>query len=166
VRSSCGVCHPEQHLFRLARNATRRAFLLAGRKKTRNKTDSTETWIGCSASELRHFIDLKMQHWNEQYLEQMHPENVEIDHIKPISSATCMQELLMLTHFTNLQPLLKRHNASKSAHWSEQDDTEWRLHVIYNTTREEVYWPHSCPPLNALGVEWKNLALLAEVCER
>lgn len=162
VRSSCAVCEPEHHLFRLARNATGRAFRAVGE----DKRGTTEAWLGCSPAALRAFVARKMERWNERYLEQMHEGNVELDHIKPISAASSLADLRSLTHFSNLQPLLKRHNASKRARWSAQDEAAWREQVLYNPAHEQLFWPEACPPLDALGLEWGGLALLAEVCSR
>lgn len=105
-----------------------------------------------------------MLRWNEQYLEQMQAGNIEIDYIKPISAATSLLDLCALTHFTNLQPLLKRHNASKRARWSARDEAAWREEVLFRPEREHIYWPEACPPLDALGLEWGGLVMLADVC--
>jgi len=153
------VCDPRQHLFRLTRAATRRAF----RAVDQQKTGSTEAWLGCSAATLQAFIRHKMDRWNSQYLEKMHAGNIEIDHIKPISAARSAEDLHALAHYTNLQPLLKSDNASKSARWSASDDATWRRLVLYQSARVDVFWPECCPALPALGVEWGALDMLARV---
>jgi len=40
---------------------------------------------------------------------------IHIDHIKPLSSATCEEDIIALNHYTNLQPLWCLDNLSKGA---------------------------------------------------
>jgi hypothetical protein len=142
---------------RLARNATRRAFKRVGERKT----ETTRAWLGCSDAFLQAFIERKMRRWNEQHAEEMTMANIDIDHIKPISTARTLEDIKSLTHFSNLQPLLKRDNASKSARWSEADEGPWQEHVNNHALNSNIFWPAACPALSALGIEWRGLYLLA-----
>lgn len=38
-----------------------------------------------------------------------------LDHIKPLATATCEEDLIKLFHYTNFQPLLARDNIRKSS---------------------------------------------------
>jgi hypothetical protein len=143
---------------RLARNATRRAFKRVGERKT----DTTRAWLGCSDAFLQAFIDKKIQSWNEQYAEEMTMANIDIDHIKPISTARTREDIQALTHFSNLQPLLKRDNASKSARWCAADEAPWLEHTRNHAVQSEIFWPSACPALPALGIEWRGLYVLAQ----
>jgi len=40
---------------------------------------------------------------------------IHIDHIKPLASATCEEDIIALNHYTNLQPLWCLDNLSKGA---------------------------------------------------
>jgi hypothetical protein len=157
-RESCAHCHPAGHLMRLARNATRRAFRRVGERKTA----TTRAWLGCSDTHLQGFIQRKMQRWNEHNAEEMTLDNIDIDHIKPISTARTVQDITALTHFSNLQPLLKRHNLTKSARWAEGDEAPWARHVSRHDECCDIYWPRACPPLRTLGVQWRALYVLAQ----
>lgn len=81
------------------------------------KESRTYEILGCSYDELK-------LHLENQFTEWMNWENYgnptdglielnktwDIDHIKPLSSATNEEELLQLNHYTNLQPLCSYHN--------------------------------------------------------
>ena len=157
-RESCAHCHPAGHLMRLARNATRRAFRRVGERKTA----TTRAWLGCSDTHLQGFIQRKMQHWNEHNAEEMTMDNIDIDHIKPISTARTVTDITVLTHFSNLQPLLKRHNLTKSARWAADDEAPWARHVSRHDECCDIYWPRACPPLRTLDVQWRSLYVLAQ----
>ena len=158
-RSSCAQCDPAGHLMRLARNATRRAFKRVGEKKSH----TTRHWLGCSDDELQAFIAKKMQRWNEQYAEEMTLANTDLDHIKPISTARTLEDIKTLAHFSNLQPLLKKDNASKSARWCAADEGPWLEHTRNHAMNSSIFWPSACPALSAPGIEWRSLHVLARV---
>jgi len=66
--------------------------------------------IGCSHAQLKDHIE-------KQFLKGMTWENRDqwhIDHITPISKATCEQDVLALYHFTNLRPMWAADNIRKS----------------------------------------------------
>lgn len=158
-RDTCAECNPAGHLMRIARNATRRAFKTVGQQKTH----TTRRWLGCDDTEFQAFIARKMECWNEHHAEEMDLSNIDLDHIKPISTARTLEDVKVLSHFSNLQPLLKRDNATKSARWALADETPWRLHVSQHDLSSEIFWPSACPPLSALGIEWRPLHVLARV---
>lgn len=78
------------------------------------RTSKTQTILGCS------FIDFK-QHLEQQFQSWMNWDNYglyngtegygwDIDHIIPLSTATTIEELHKLCHYTNLQPLCSKVN--------------------------------------------------------
>lgn len=69
-------------------------------------------WIGCSAQFLAAYIAAMFR---DGMTWQNHGKHWEIDHIIPLSSAdmTDMDNVLRLSHYTNLQPLLVRENRIK-----------------------------------------------------
>ena len=78
-----------------------------------NKNRSSYSYLGCSILELR-------EHLQSQFSSGMTWENYgfygwHVDHRIPLASATSLEELLPLLHFSNLQPLWAKHNLSKGA---------------------------------------------------
>jgi hypothetical protein len=74
------------------------------------KPSRTMDIIGCSHAQLK-------EHIEKQFLRGMTWENRDqwhIDHITPISKATCEQDVLALYHFTNLRPMWAADNIRKS----------------------------------------------------
>lgn len=155
----CRVCSPTGNLWARVRSATRRVFRLCAKEK-KTKTCAV---VGCSQLQLQEHITQKMSAWNANYVEQMRPDNIHIDHIKPLASMTAHNTVDELAHFTNLQPLLVQDNARKKHRWSAQDERHWQLHISGNTAVCEVYWPQACGALNAAGLEWGALHVLARV---
>ena len=57
------------------------------------------------------------EYFESKFTEGMSWENYgewHIDHILPISTATCEEDVIRLNHYTNLQPLWKEDNLRKS----------------------------------------------------
>ena len=81
-------------------------------RKNLKKHNSTFTMIGCSPQELKEYLE-------KQFKPEMNWENYgrngwHIDHIIPLSLAETEQEMLILCHYTNLQPLWAIDNIKKS----------------------------------------------------
>lgn len=77
-----------------------------------NKKLKSLEYLGCSVDFLRGYIEAKFTHgmtWENHSTFGWH-----LDHIIPISSAANENELNMLCHYTNLQPLWWHENLSKS----------------------------------------------------
>jgi hypothetical protein len=89
--------------FRMYRNVLRRAGMaLRGRASPANA-------VGCEHSELRDHIAARFRTgmcW-ERYRQW------EVDHVRPLSSARTLGELIALCHFGNLQPLWRSENQRK-----------------------------------------------------
>lgn len=79
-----------------------------------SKKHRTFVIIGCTPKELR-------EHIEKQFKNNMCWENIEIDHIIPLSSATTENEIYKLSHYSNLQPLLILENRSKGAKYNRID---------------------------------------------
>jgi hypothetical protein len=70
----------------------------------------TAIMVGCSWAKLKLHIE-------SQFVDGMSWENRhlwEVDHIIPLSSANTQEDIIKLSHFSNLQPLWKEDNRSKS----------------------------------------------------
>lgn len=81
------------------------------KRKGHRKQSQTVDILGCS-------IDLFKQHIERQFSNGMNWDNRgewEIDHITPMATAKTADEAIKLNHFTNLRPLWREANRSKSA---------------------------------------------------
>jgi hypothetical protein len=88
------------------RSRTRIFFKLKNIKK---KTDTFKI-IGCSPLQLKEYLEQKFtkgMNWENQ-------GKWHIDHIIPLSSAKTEDEVYILCHYTNLQPLWAEDNLKKS----------------------------------------------------
>jgi hypothetical protein len=75
-----------------------------------SKKSRTYEILGCSYEEFKTYIEVQFQYgmsW-ENY------GSWEYDHIIPISSANTEDEIILLNHHTNFQPLWKLDNILKS----------------------------------------------------
>lgn len=95
-------------VYRFAR-ITQRAIRDGFKRKGYNKTNRTQEILGCSYEEFREYIQSKFQIG-------MTFDNYgdwELDHIIPISTASTLEEVKKLNHYTNFQPLWKEDNRKK-----------------------------------------------------
>ena len=74
---------------------------------------SVSKWIGCTGQELKRHLESKFR---DGMTWENHGTVWEIDHIIPLASIdlTNTEEIARLSHYTNLQPLLKHENRKKS----------------------------------------------------
>ena len=114
------------------------------RCKGLQKNCHTVEALGCTGQFFHQYIEEKMQWWNTTHKEQMTDKNIELDHIKPGSLSKTQDEVIQLSHFTNIQPLLKRHNNEKKAKWSDQDEIYWNKNIYQNANYRAIYWPQAC----------------------
>lgn len=80
------------------------------------KSKRTFEYIGCSAEELKKYIE-------ERFTEGMTWDNYgewHVDHKTPTSKASTEEELIALCHYTNLQPLWGKDNLCKGKLTSEE----------------------------------------------
>jgi hypothetical protein len=76
----------------------------------------TEEILGCSYDFFKSYIESK-------FVNDMNWENQgkwHYDHIKPISLAKTEEEVLLLNHYTNFQPLWQKDNLQKSDKWFDK----------------------------------------------
>lgn len=90
----------------------RSRVMIALKSNLANKAYKTIELLGCSIEEARQHIENQFEDW-------MTWENHglwEIDHIKPVSSFNLIlpEEQKKCFHYTNLQPLIKQENRTKS----------------------------------------------------
>lgn len=104
-RSDC----PEYKLIRNLRSLIGASFSRMTKGKVK-KSKKSEYLLGC---DFEFFIDYIVA----QFQDRMFLDNYgewELDHIKPISSASSITEVEQLNHYTNFQPLWKSENRIKS----------------------------------------------------
>ena len=139
-KHQCKQCSPIQYQLNLIRNRMNYFF----RYISKAKKCRTKQALGCEPEFFHAYIHEKMDHWNNTHQEKMTYQNVSIDHIKPGSLAQTEEDVIDLSHYTNMQPLIKRHNISKSNHWSEEDEIYWRNNIYQNANYRGIYWPQAC----------------------
>jgi type VI protein secretion system component Hcp len=93
-------------------------------------------------------IQAKMDRYNAQHTgeTQMSFANVELDHIKPVQRFA-----LELSHYTNIQPMLKEANRRKAAKWSDLDETFWRANIQHQPAFTDIYGGGGRPPRAGRG---------------
>lgn len=81
--------------------------------KGHSKKSRTYEIVGCTGMELylhlvESFVNRYCIKWNDSYLEKVH-----VDHIKPVSLASSLDDFIKLNHYTNLQFLWADDNMKK-----------------------------------------------------
>ena len=74
---------------------------------------STLEFLGCDWSTFK-------KHLETQFKDGMSWDNRKLwhlDHIIPISEGKTIEDIILLSHFTNFQPLWKEENIKKSNKW-------------------------------------------------
>jgi len=107
-------------LFRLGINI-RASISYSIRNNGYNKKSKTNEILGCSFDEL-------LEHLNKnEYYFEFGEENLDIDHIIPLSSITNEKELYELNHYTNLQLLPSEYNRyiKRDNEWDSKDFENW-----------------------------------------
>jgi hypothetical protein len=84
------------------------------------RTRPSIEYLGCTAEYFHDYLKSKMT-------EGMTFENIQIDHIKPISvfDLANHDDFLDCCHYSNLQPLFAFDNKSKSNRWTDIDEAFW-----------------------------------------
>jgi len=109
IKERCSI-DPVFKLSRLIRSTIRAIF----NKKSIVKNSKTEVILGCSFLEFKNYLESKFESWMtwENYGKWNGELNYgwDIDHIIPLASAKCEEDVLKLNHYTNLQPLCSHTN--------------------------------------------------------
>lgn len=73
------------------------------------KTSRTEQILGCTFEEFKALLESRWEPWmswdNRGLYNGELNHGWDIDHVIPLSSATCEADIIKLNHYTNLQPL-------------------------------------------------------------
>ena len=80
------------------------------------KTSKTEELLGISFKEFRDYIEFMMTG-------DMNWGNIDLDHVRPLSSfdLTDPEQLKEASHYSNIQPLLKKENRRKGNRYNDHD---------------------------------------------
>ena len=74
-----------------------------------SKNSKSEEIIGCSFIEFKKYLESRFESWMCWYNYGKYNGELnygwDMDHIIPISSASSVEEIIKLNHFTNIQPL-------------------------------------------------------------
>ena len=93
------------------------SFKLGGFKKN---TKSVAI-LGCTYSEFKSYIESKFESWmcwaNHGQTAKTYNVTWQLDHIKPLSTAKTIEDIIKLNHYTNFQPLCSKKNREK---WGKQ----------------------------------------------
>jgi len=90
-------------------NSVRKLFGISFKRQLTKKEKSFFKYTNISFEEyINHFKNL------EYYNEWINKENIHIDHIKPLATAKTAEDVVILCHYTNLQPLFIKDNILKS----------------------------------------------------
>ena len=78
------------------------------------KSNRSKEILGCSFEEFKIYLESKFENWmsweNKGLYNGEFNYGWDIDHIVPISSAVCVEDLIKLNHYSNLQPLCSKVN--------------------------------------------------------
>jgi len=95
-------------LFKLKKNL-RTMICNSLKQKGYLKISKTNEILGCSFEEFKLHLESKFESWMTWNNHGLYNGELnygwDIDHIKPLISATCENDLIQLNHYTNLQPL-------------------------------------------------------------
>ena len=108
------ILDPVYKMKLMVKQLTRKAF-----KQNRfDKSNSTINIIGCSYEEFKIYIEKQFEDWmewdNHGIYTGNYNETWQIDHIEPISNGITKDEVVRLSHYTNLRPLCSKLNLEKS----------------------------------------------------
>jgi hypothetical protein len=100
-------------IFRLSKRM-RDLIIKSFRNKGYTKTSKTQEILGCSFDDLKVYIESKFEPWMNWDNKGLYNGNFyygwDVDHIIPLSSAKTEEEIILLNHYSNLQPLCSKIN--------------------------------------------------------
>ena len=110
---------------------------------TREQIERPLDYLGCNFAQFYIFIQLKINDWNAKNPNRlMDYNNIHLDHIKPrdVFDKNNEEDVLMCSHYTNFQPLLKRDNLYKFNKWKAHNEEFWTYHIKGNYRYDKVYF--------------------------
>ena len=105
--------YKKDNLFKLIRNY-RNLVKLSFMNKKIIKSKNSEKILGCSFEDFKIYLENKFEDWMTWENRGLYNGELnygwDIDHIIPISSAVSEEEIVNLSHYSNLQPLCSKIN--------------------------------------------------------
>ena len=96
------------------RNITSKILSRIFRQKGYSKKSRTQEILGCSFDEFKVYLESKFEEWMNWKNRGLYNGELkygwDIDHIIPISTAKTEEDVIELSHYTNLQPLCSKIN--------------------------------------------------------
>jgi hypothetical protein len=78
------------------------------------KSKKTKEILGCSFEDFKIYLESKFEHWmnwdNKGLYNGEFEYGWDIDHIIPLQTASCEEDIVRLNHYSNLQPLCSKLN--------------------------------------------------------
>ena len=95
-------------------NLIRKSLKQNGIKKDNKKNSKTKNILGCSFIEFKTYIESMFEPWMTWQNKGLYNGELnfgwDLDHIKPISKAKSIEDIIILNHYTNFQPLCSKIN--------------------------------------------------------
>jgi hypothetical protein len=127
------------YLIHIQRSQINRCF----KSSLLNKNKHSIEYLGCDIETFINHFQKKIDYFNNNIAtnEIMTFHNIHIDHIKPVSKFNLddEDEFLKCCHFTNIQPLLAKHNLEKSNKWNHDNEIYWNENIINNDDYNKIY---------------------------
>ena len=104
-------------LYKLTENI-RRLILNSFKRKNLNKQSSTTNILGCTFGEFKIHIENQFElwmNWDNRGSSTIPKTKWQIDHIIPLATAKCEEDIIRLNHYTNLRPLCAKENRNKGS---------------------------------------------------
>jgi len=138
-KTECKECNLQQYLLNIQRSSIRRLFGKSALEKDRTSIE----YLGITNQAFIDFFKKKMDLYNTKNDDKMNWENIQIDHIKPVSifDLDDADEFLKCANYTNLQPLLSKDNMEKSNKWNDECEKYWNENIKDNETYFDIYNP-------------------------
>lgn len=110
VKKKCN----EDPIFRFKYNI-REVIRRSLKRQNFKKNSTTQQILGCTLNEFKQYIESQFEpwmNWENRGKRIVTTQNTswDIDHIIPISSAKTEEEIIKLSHYTNLRPLCSYYN--------------------------------------------------------
>jgi len=139
IKSTCRECNLQQYLLKIQRCSIRRLFGKSALEKDRTSIE----YLGISNQAFIDFFKRKMDLYNSTNDNKMNWNNIQIDHIKPVSifDLDDAEEFLKCSNYTNLQPLLSSDNLEKRNKWNNECEIYWNENIKDNETYFDIYNP-------------------------
>lgn len=108
-RIKCEICRENHTKLKKFKQSVRNLINISFRKRGYKKNLKTEIILGCSLLEFKLYIESNFEPWMNWDNKSKFNGNIktgwDLDHIKPISSAKTIDDVIELNHYTNYQPL-------------------------------------------------------------